>query len=91
MCVGYEDAARPAHVKPRLPQSLVLHRERYDATAAAAEIARYDARMGEFYAGQGLPQPDWSRHVAARLQSAASLHGREHLVAILNERGFRLR
>ena len=91
MCVGYADAARPAVVKPRLPQALVLHRERYDASAAAARLAHYDAVMGRFYTGQGLPQPDWSLHVAGRLAGPASLHGREHLVAILNERGFRLR
>lgn len=92
MCVGHADAAaRPALVKPRLPQSLVLHRERYDASAAPAQVAHYDAVMGRFYAGEGLPQPDWSLHVAARLAGPAALHGREHLVAVLNERGFRLR
>jgi nitroreductase len=90
LCVGYEDGIRPAAVKPRLPQSFVLHRERYGASAAAA-VGPYDATMGRFYAGQGLPQPDWSRHVVARLASAASLHGREHLVKVLQARGFRLR
>lgn len=91
MCVGHADPAHPADVKPRLPQRLVLHRERYDAASAAAGVAEYDAVMGRFYAEQGLPQPDWSKHVVARVASAASLHGREHLAAILNERGFRLR
>jgi nitroreductase len=91
LCVGYEDAAQPADVKPRLPQTLVLHRERYEAGAQAADIAHYDAVMGGFYAEQGLPQPDWSKHVLARLATAASLNGREHLVEVLRQRGFALR
>jgi nitroreductase len=91
MCVGYEDAAKPADVKPRLPQPLVLHRERYDAGAQAVDIAHYDAVMGAFYAGQGLPQPDWSKHVLARLATAGSLNGRERLFEVLQQRGFPLR
>lgn len=90
LCVGQEDQGRPASVKPRLPQAAFLHRERYDATAAAPAIQAYDATMARFYAGQGLPQPDWSRHVTARVATAASLHGREHLVEALAKRGFRL-
>jgi nitroreductase len=90
MCVGHADTTRPARVKPRLPQSLVLHRERYDAGAEGA-VEGYDAVMGRFYASEGLSQPDWSRHVVARLATAASLHGREHLVNALKNRGFRLR
>jgi nitroreductase len=90
MCVGYEDRSRPARVKPRLPQSLVVHRERYDAARADA-VARYDAVMGRFYAAEGLAQPDWSRHVVARLATPGSLHGREHLVEALRARGFQLR
>jgi nitroreductase len=91
MCVGYEDPARPAAVKPRLPQAAVLHRERYAAAAAAHAIADYDAVMGRFYASQGLPQPDWSRHVVNRVATPASLHGREALTEALMQRGFRLR
>ena len=60
----------------------MLHRERYDAGAAAAQVAHYDAVMGDFYTGQGLSQPDGSQHVVARLASAGTLLGREHLVAI---------
>ncbi|MET0292502.1 MAG: NADPH-dependent oxidoreductase [Steroidobacteraceae bacterium] len=91
LCVGYEDGATPASVKPRLPQPLVLHRERYDESRVAGGVEAYDTAMGRFYAEQGLPQSDWSRHVVARLEKPGSLHGREHLVEILKRRGFRLR
>ena len=37
MCLGTPDPAHPAEVKPRLPQPAVLHLERYDASAEAAE------------------------------------------------------
>ena len=36
MSVGYPDPARPTDIKPRLPQSLVLHREQY-STAPCSE------------------------------------------------------
>lgn len=36
LCVGWPDTQRPAAIKPRLPQALVLHHETYAATDAAA-------------------------------------------------------
>ena len=91
MCVGYADAARPAAVKPRLPQAAVLHRERYDLNAQNAAVARYDATMADFYASQGMPQSRWSRHSVNRVLNAGSLHGRERLVEVLRGLGFALR
>jgi nitroreductase len=91
MCVGYADVARPAMVKPRLPQSAVLHREQYQLAEQNASIAQYDQVMGEFYASQGLPQSEWSQHSVKRVLTPTALHGREDLVSALHRLGFILR
>jgi len=91
MCVGYEDPARPAAVKPRLPQEAVLHREQYSLDVQIPAVGDYDRAMAGFYASQGLPQPDWSSHSVARVSSAESLHGRDRLAAALRQLGFRLK
>ncbi len=48
LCVGYENEAAASGVKPRLPQSVVLHHGRYDASAEAAGRAEYDRAMEGF-------------------------------------------
>src|SRR5256885_2154718 len=41
MCVGKPDPARPFHVKPRLPQRVILHRERYDPSLPQEALDSY--------------------------------------------------
>jgi nitroreductase len=90
LVVGHPDPARPAAVKPRLPQSAVLHRERYQAPAdSAAETGGYDAELRRFQADQGLPAIDWSRQVIDRLRGPADLKGRHRLFEALLGAGFR--
>jgi hypothetical protein len=91
MCVGYPDETRPADVKPRLPQEVVLHREQYDAPSQAAAIARYDEVMGGFQTAQGLSAAGWTVRSLARWRSRESLHGRDRLRDALNALGFELR
>ncbi len=91
MCVGYEDPARPAQIKPRLPQAAVLHREQYSLAAQAPAILDYDRVMSQFYAGQGMKQPDWTRTVAQRVASASALSGRDRLAEALHNLGFKIR
>src|SRR4029078_7657093 len=50
MSIGYPAAARPTDIKPRLPQSVVLHREQYSTTPRNGAINSYDATMREFQA-----------------------------------------
>jgi nitroreductase len=91
LCVGYEDPARPAQVKPRLAQGAVLHREQYQLDEQLPLIRDYDAVMARFWAAQGMQQPLWSRTVVNRVKTPASLHGRERLVEALQRLGFGLR
>lgn len=91
MCVGYPDPAKPAAVKPRLPQSAVLFRETYSAPHAVGSMQGYDDLMSDFYTSQNMIRDPWSLHSAKRVQGPERLSGRHDLRAILNRMGFPLK
>ena len=90
LCVGYEDQAHPAAIKPRLPQSAVLHRERYDA-GDDATVAAYDTTLGDFSRAQEMAETDWTGRVMARVGTVAAMNGRDRMTGILNRLGFALK
>lgn len=91
LAVGRPDPARPASVKPRLPQSAVLHRDTYDASRTAEGAATYDAVLDAFWRGQSQEHPVWTEHVLRRLASASALRGRDRLREHAGTLGFPLR
>ncbi|WP_437839832.1 hypothetical protein [Sorangium sp. So ce1153] len=93
LCVGWPDPATPASIKPRLSQEVVLHHERYGAfERSVGAIEAYDRLMERFYAKERMGvQGSWSRHSAARVESAQALRGRDRLRAALLSMGFGLR
>ncbi|MNZ60385.1 Oxygen-insensitive NADPH nitroreductase [compost metagenome] len=92
LCVGYPDPDKPAQIKPRLPQSLILHRETYAVHPQEERlIDDYDRTLVEFYAEQGQQSPGWSRQSLARLRTVEILHGRERLAEAVKAQGFALR
>lgn len=92
MAVGVPAEGDTSSVKPRLPQSAVLHRETYDAEAQKLAVAAYDEEMARFYAEQGMNvRGSWSEHSARRVGSAAALMGRDTLRDVLADLGFSLR
>jgi nitroreductase len=91
LCVGYADSTRPAQVKPRLPQLVVLHRERYDAHVQASGISLYDGILSEFQAQQGQSEAAWTDRSVERWHTRESLHGRHRLRDALASLGFELR
>lgn len=91
MCVGHPDPTRPAKVKPRLSQALVLHHDRYDATVPEAAVATYDAAMTAFQEAEGMRPAGWSRVAVQRVGGAAALTGRDRLREVLKRLGFPLR
>ncbi|MGG5810258.1 nitroreductase family protein [Falsiroseomonas sp. CW058] len=91
LSVGHPDPAAPGGIKPRLPQALVLHHERYAARNEAAEVAGYDARLSDYFAASsGTPQ-DWTAKMLARVGSAAALSGRDRMAEALRALGFGLK
>ncbi|MCB1889513.1 MAG: nitroreductase family protein [Rhodocyclaceae bacterium] len=92
MCLGYEDTARPAAIKPRPPQPVVLHHETYSEAQQAAPLASYDQAMARFYESQGMAvRGTWSVHSAKRVAGAEALTGRDRLVEALHNLGFALK
>lgn len=95
MTVGYPDPSVPTEVKPRLPQSLVLHRERYQpaeqAVEPASELAAYDARMLAFQTRQRMALRGWTGVVANRIADVAALNGRHVLAEVVRRLGFKVK
>lgn len=89
LVVGHPDPARPAQVKPRLPQSAVLHREQYQVPSdPAQEIGSYNEALRTFMRANGMKEMDWSAQVVERLGSPEALTGRHRLYEALRNAGF---
>lgn len=91
VCVGYPDPAVRSAVKPRLPQSLVLHWERYAARDERREVEGYDARLSAFSEAVGIGTSNWTGRMMARVGTAAGLSGRDRMRDALRALGFGLR
>ena len=92
LVVGHPDPARTAQIKPRLPQSAVLHREQYQVPAdMSAEIGDYDQVLRSFMRDNGMKEVNWSAQVVDRLGSPEALTGRHRLFEALRNAGFSYR
>lgn len=87
LAVGHPDPSDRAGVKPRLPQSVIVHHERYRA-ADLEELDTYDGVAREYFAGQGMEQ-GWADRIEQRF---AKPPGRRSQVrGAIERRGFGLR
>ncbi len=99
LAVGY--ARRVNSVKPRLPQSVVVHTDRYSTAHLEEGVAAYDATMAAtgIYEGRRVrvpgvtPEPEadvahygWAEHTARRLQRGNA--ARQGMGAFLRDWGF---
>ena len=91
MSIGYPDPAKETGIKPRLPQSLVLHREQYSVAAQSDAIDRYNATIREFQREQGMRAIDWTQQCFNRVKDAEALRGRDRMREALRNLGFELR
>jgi hypothetical protein len=92
MALGWPDPARPTGVKPRLPQAVVLFRERYGwSQDRRTAVAAYDPRLRDFQGEQAMTVQDWTRQAVARMRGAGSLAGRHIQCDALRTLGFQLR
>jgi nitroreductase len=92
MAIGRPDPARPAGVKPRLPQAAVLFRDRYAwRHAQAAAVESYNPAIRSFQEEQGMPVQSWTVQAVTRTRDHAALAGRHVLKAVLRGLGFALR
>lgn len=91
LCVGYPDPAKPASVKPRLPQSAVLHRNTYTIDGEPEALATYDQRFADFQREQNQTPAGWTARLIDRFATAAALGGRDQLRQAIERLGFKLR
>ncbi|KAI0873143.1 Nitroreductase [Hypoxylon argillaceum] len=99
LAIGKPDLAQATKVKPRLPQKEILHKETWSVAAdgdgskiQAENLAEYDVTLASFNAGErreGVPA--WTQRSARRIETVASLHGRDVLKDVLQQKGFELR
>ena len=90
LCVGTPDPALKTQVRPRLPQSVVLHRERYSTAGEAEGIASYEQRFADYQKAEGLPTSGWLSRVFDRLGTLRSMSGRDKMRTALAALGFKL-
>lgn len=91
LCVGYEDGHQTA-VRPRLPQSVVLHHDRYSPPDhEAAQLAFYDEVFRAHEEIQHRPAAKWTERHRDRYASLEYLAGRDKLMAMLRKLGFVLK
>ena len=91
LCVGYADPKAKNEVKPRLPQSTVLHHDRYDATPEAKDRPAYDAEMAKFSQRNEMQATTWTQRIVARMAPIKAMGGRETIRATLAKLGFEIR
>jgi nitroreductase len=91
LCIGYALPGVANEVKPRLPQSVVLHHDSYGAPHEHAARAAYDAQMVAFSQRNEMIRDTWTRRVLGRMGKVASLSGRDKLASALHALGFELK
>jgi nitroreductase len=91
LCVGYADPTDKNEVKPRLPQSIVLHHDCYDPAPESRDRRAYDAEMSKFSARHELQAATWTQRVLNRMGPLKSMNGRERMRAALAKLGFEIR
>jgi len=91
LCVGYAADQAGGEVKPRLPQSIVVHHDAYDGDARAAERQAYDGEMAKFAARHEMQASTWTQRVLNRLGPIKSMNGRQRMRQALKALGFEVR
>jgi nitroreductase len=92
MAVGYPDPSVDTAIRPRLPQTAVLHRECYGWGEPQRDaVASYNQTFNAYQYERAMPVQNWTAQSIKRLKDAASLSGRDRLREMLNALGFELK
>ena len=87
LCLGYPD--QKPEIKPRLPQRLVVHQERYQAKADKQTLNDYNEQTREYYRHrtQGAKDMSWSEQITTALNKES----RPFMKDFINKKGFSTR
>jgi nitroreductase len=91
LCVGYAKPESAGEVKPRLPQEVVLHHDRYSTAAEAEGRAAYDKRLEDFSRRHEMGAYTWTQRVINRMAKLNALTGRDRMKDAFKALGFPLR
>ena len=91
LCVGHAGPRQKNEAKPRLPQSTVLHLERYHAAPEVRDRRAYDAEMAQFSERNEMQATTWTARMLNRMGPIKSMNGRERIRATLAKLGFEIR
>lgn len=86
MTLGWPSPTDRSGVRPRPPQRLIVHHERYD-TDVLGDLDAYDRTINDFFASYGR-NFDWIDYVTSHFSSEADFYGREHLLEQIRDLGF---
>ncbi|MCC7549420.1 MAG: nitroreductase family protein [Burkholderiales bacterium] len=90
LVVGRPDNSKPATVRPRPAQEVVLHFNHYDGKQARESLAGYEPEFSKFREAAGLPKMTWRESVVNSMKFSY-MDGREKLRDTVIARGFLLR
>ena len=87
LCIGHP--AENPEVKPRLPLSVVLKENTYNASEEAEQIANYDIIAREYYATRtgNKKSQSWSEQMTGLLGKES----RPHMRQFLTDQGFEMK
>ncbi|SOD62846.1 Nitroreductase [Streptomyces zhaozhouensis] len=88
LVVGVPDPERPARIRPRPAQELVLHRERYDTSAWREAADDYEEEFRTFREDVGLGHKTWRESVLMVSSGVEAMDGRQNLGETVRARGF---
>jgi nitroreductase len=91
LCVGYAKPEGAGEVKPRLPQEVVLHHERYSTEGEDAGRKAYDARLEAFSRRHEMAAYTWTQRVINRMAKLNALTGRDRMKDAFRALGFPMR
>jgi len=90
-CIGLAKPEAAAEVKPRLPQSVILHHNRYLVGDETKNRAAYDQVLLEFSKRNEMAAGTWTDRLLGRAAKLAGMSGRHQMVGWLRSLGFPLK
>ena len=91
LCIGYPKPEAKTEVKPRLPQSVIVHHDRYDVGDITAQRADYDATLLDFSQRNEMAAGTWTDRLLSRAVKIAGMSGRHQMAGWLRSLGFPLK
>ena len=90
-CIGYAKPTAKTEVKPRLPQSVILHHNTYDPGNETQNRENYDQVLLDFSKRNEMAAGTWTDRLMDRAAKLKGMSGRHQMVGWLRSLGFPLK